>query len=415
MKLLILTQYFWPESFVINDLSKALRRQGHEIVVATGKPNYPAGEVFSGYRADGVQRELFDGDIEVIRVPMRPRKAGGALNLFLNYLSFAWSGAMRFPALLRGYAFDAIVVFAPSPITAAIPAIVLKRRRKVHLAIWIQDLWPESLQGTGYVSNTVALRFVGRLVRWIYGAADTLLVQSLAFTKPVSQYAPIGKIAYYPNSVDASSIEDDGTYVLAPALVQLLDTRFCVVFAGNLGTAQSVETITAAAERLLDAPDVRIVLVGSGSMSQWLAQQVASRGLDNITLVGRVPPGAMAGVYRRASCLLVTLKRQELFAYTVPSKMQAYLAAGRPIIASLAGEGARLVVEAGAGMACEPEDAERLEQCIRAMFAADARTREEMGAAGRRYFFEHFEMNRQAARLVEILGDRMNEARADHV
>ena len=145
-------------------------------------------------RRRGSSERTFDGDVEIIRVPLRPRGDGGAVGLALNYLSFAFSGAWRYPGLLDGREFDAIVVFAMSPITAAIPAIRVKRRVKAHLAIWIQDLWPDSLEGTGYVRNRFLLKLVGLLVRGIYGAADTLLVQSKAFAEPVSQYGAPSKI-----------------------------------------------------------------------------------------------------------------------------------------------------------------------------------------------------------------------------
>ena len=125
MRILVVTQYFWPESFIINQLSQTLIAQGHQVVVLTGKPNYPEGEIYSNYKQTGIQRDWLD-DVEVIRVPLRPRKSGSAKNLFLNYISFIWSGLLRFPFLVKNREFDVIFVFAPSPITSVIPAIFLK-------------------------------------------------------------------------------------------------------------------------------------------------------------------------------------------------------------------------------------------------------------------------------------------------
>ncbi len=201
MRLLVVSQYFWPETFIINDLVSTLRDQGHTVVVATGKPNYPEGAVFPGYEARGAHRETYDSSIEVLRVPMRPRGASRGTDLLRNYLSFAWSGCRRFPGMLADFAPDAILVFAPSPITAALPAIRLKWRTGAHLAIWVQDLWPESLRATGHITHPALLRLVGVMVRGIYAAADTLLVQSRAFAGAAARYAPPQKIVYYPNSI----------------------------------------------------------------------------------------------------------------------------------------------------------------------------------------------------------------------
>lgn len=406
MNVLLLSQYFWPESFIINDLVKTLRDSGHHVVVATGKPNYPEGKVFDGYRADGVQRELFDGDIEVYRVPLRPRGRGG-LNLFLNYLSFVWSGLRWFPSLLKAHRFDAIVVFAVSPITMAIPAIALRRQKQAHLAIWVQDLWPESLAATGYVRSRFVLRMVGWIVRAIYARADTILVQSKAFVAPVSRLALPSKIVYYANSVADAPPEIAGGEGLPPSLVQLLHSYFCVVFTGNIGTAQAVDTLVEAASRFRELADVRLVLVGSGSMLDWVKRRVSELNLENVVTPGRFPAQAMPDIYRDSACLVVSLRDEEIFSYTVPVKVQAYLAAGRPIIASLNGEGARIVSQAKAGLTCAAGDAAALADCVRALRAMSAAERAQMGAAGRQYFLDHYEMRRQATHLVDILEQRI--------
>lgn len=410
MKLLIFSQYFWPESFIINDLAKTLRDQGYRIVVATGKPNYPEGKIYSGYQAKGVQKEIYDGDIEVVRVPLRPRSKSGALNLFLNYLSFIWSGLRFFPALLRGQSFDAILVFGLSPIFLSIPAIPLKWFKKAHLAIWVQDLWPESLKATGFIRNPIILKLVGMVVRFTYFCADTILVQSPAFKAPVARYASSEKIVYYPNSMRLpESSQNEAVSLLPVELLQALKTHFCVVFAGNIGTVQAVETLVNATIHLKDLSDVKVVLVGSGSMLEWVAQKKMELGLNNLVLPGRFPVSAMPELYRHAACLMVSLKDEEIFAYTVPCKIQSYLAAGRPIIAALNGEGARVVAEAGAGLTCAAEDALALAKCVKTLYAMPEAERVQLGMAGKRYFLEHFEMNRQAQNLINILERRVAE------
>jgi len=404
LKILIVSQYFWPETFTVNELARTLKRQGHEITVATGKPNYPDGKIFGGYRALGMQKELYDNDIEVVRVPLFPRGTSGGRQLLLNYVSFVCFGLVLFPYLLRGRSFDVIFVHAASP-NCALPAIPLKWIKGAHLALWVLDLWPDSLSATGFIRSKPILRGIGWLVRFSYWCADTILVQSRAFVAPVERYAERAKVHYFPNS--SGSLEAESKEHRLPAeLVHVLEAHFCAVFAGNIGTAQAVETLVESAAHLADLTDVRIVLVGSGSKLQWVSQAVAERKLPNVVLAGRFPQEAMPELFRHASCLLVTLKNEEVFSYVVPAKVQAYLAAGRPIAAALNGEGARIIGEAGAGLICAAEDSAGLATCLRALYAMPSEERRRMGESGRRYFLEHFEMNRQALHLVRLLEER---------
>lgn len=409
MRILLVSQYFWPESFIINDLTRELVAQGNEVTVLTGKPNYPDGDVFPGYQQAGVSEELFEGNIRVLRVPLRPR-GRGALNLMRNYLSFVVSGLLHFPRLVRSVQVDAILVFGLSPITAAIPAILLRQTRRTHLALWVQDLWPESLAATGYVRNPFLLWLAGLMVRAIYASCDTLLVQSRAFSVPVARFATKCKIVYYPNSMpDVSSVAAENAAKVLPAeLIALLEGKFCAVFAGNIGTAQAVETLVDSAERLRDLPDFRLVLVGSGSRLDWVREECTRRGLDNVVLAGRFPMEVMPAIFARAQALLVTLTNATIFSYTVPSKVQAYMAAGRPLVAALDGEGARIVEEAGAGLTCAAEDGHGLAQRLRELHAMSPQERARMGQAGRRYFLEHFEMRKLARRLTDLLQARIH-------
>ena len=199
MKFLIVTQYFWPETFVINDLAIQLTKFGHSVTVLTGKPNYPEGRIFDGYDSPGIQHEKMPEGVLIHRVPLRPRGPGGAKNLLLNYLSFLFSGLLRFPRLIRGQSYDVIFFFAPSPMTSALTAIPLKYMTKAHFAVWVQDLWPDSLSATGYVSNRAILFLIKQLIRLIYRTADTLLIQSQAFFPAVAPLADKRKIVYFPN------------------------------------------------------------------------------------------------------------------------------------------------------------------------------------------------------------------------
>ena len=230
---------------------------------------------------------------------------------------------------------------------------------------------------------------------------DTLLVQSCAFVEPVAHYADRAKIQYYPNSMDISSPK--AVVPMPSELLELLEQHFCVVFAGNLGTAQALETIVQAAAHLRDDPHIRLVLVGSGSRLAWLKAQQQAHGLDNLVLPGRFPVEAMPQLFERASALLVSLNDEPAFAQTIPSKIQAYLAAGRPIIACMNGEGARVVCEARAGLASPAEQVLPLVANIQRIKEMGDAERITMGQSGKAYFDANFEMERQVEILVKYL------------
>ncbi len=408
MNILLVSQYFWPESFLINDLVRMLKRQGNNITVLTGKPNYPDGEIFDGFAEHGFTHEVFEDGIDLYRLPTRPRKNGGAKNLLLNYLSFAWNGIIDSGKVTKKVgSCDVVFVYMPSPITSVLPAIALKWRMKSHLVVWVQDLWPESIKATGFVKNPFALWLVGLLVRFVYACTDCLLVQSRSFIAPVSRYVDEKKIIYYPNSYLISKKHPSDEVVIPDELLNDISNNFSLVFAGNLGEAQSLHTLIEVASRMSNLPDCRLVLVGSGSRLDWLREQKQKKKLDNLLLPGRFPPEAMPVFFDLADCLLVTLNAEEIFSYTVPSKVQTYLAAGKPIIAAMDGEGARLINEAGAGLTCAAEDVDGLVHNIESLYNMSDSEKAEMGLSGRRYFDENFDMEKQSRRLIDIIQNRI--------
>ena len=397
MRVLVLSQYYWPESFRITEVVASLRRMGYHVTVLTGQPNYPQGEVFDGYSAGGCGVQQHKTGYSICRVPLVPRGRGGGLGLVSNYLSFVLSASLLGPWLLRKQHFDLIFVYAPSPIIQAIPAVWLAFIKRAKLVTWVQDLWPESLEATGFVRNRRVLDMVAVLVRWIYRRCDLLLVQSQAFILPVRAMAGETPVQYHPNP-GQSAFTQAGP-LDPPAL--LLEPGFNVVFAGNLGTVQALGTVLDAAELLRPHADVRVVLVGSGSRSEWLHQEVARRMLGNVQLPGRFPPQSMPGILAQASVLLVSLARSPIMSQTVPSKVQAYLAAGKPIVASLDGEGARVLEESGAGVSCPAEDAAALAEAVLRLRAIPHAELQSMGEAGQIYYKQHFDPAVLATRLAQ--------------
>ena len=394
MRVLILSQYFWPENFRINELALALNNKGLDVKVLTGKPNYPAGSIFSGYRAWGGHIEHLEG-VQVYRVPLMPR-GKGTIRLGLNYLSFILSALLFGPWLLRGQSFDAIFVFAPSPIFQAIPAIWLGWLKRCPVLLWVQDLWPESLSATGYINCPRVLKAIEYIVRMIYQKVDLLLVQSYAFISRVQPLAGTTPIVYYPNSF----LEDKPSSVCPLVKCPGFDCDFPVLFTGNLGTAQAIHVVLEAATLLRGFDEVRFIMVGDGSQREWIMQEAAARGLTNIIFPGPFPIAAMPALMGKAEALLVTLADAEILSLTIPSKVQAYLAAGRPIIACLNGVGADIVMEAGAGVAVPAEDASALAGAISELLDLPKLERSAMGERGRRYFEEHFSHKKLVDELI---------------
>jgi glycosyltransferase involved in cell wall biosynthesis len=396
MKVLVITQYFWPETFRINEVVESLQQAGCSVSVLTGQPNYPEGKIFSGHRAWRAGQEMHQSGCTVFRVPIVPRGRSSAWRLAANYLSFVASASIVGSWLLRRQRFDVIFVYGISPILQAVPGILLRRSKRAVLVTWVQDLWPQSLEVTGFVKSRWLLGRVSSVVRWIYRCNDLLLVQSQAFIPVVQSMAGGTQVRYHPNPGELS-------FNQTPAANHSgvkLEPGFNVVFAGNLGTVQALDTVLDAAELLLEYAQIHIVFVGSGSRGDVLMQEVARRALRNIRFAGRVPPAAMPEILAKASVLLVSLVRSPIMSQTVPSKIQAYLAAGRPVIACMDGEGARVIEEAGAGLSCAAEDATALAQAILRMRAMPDAQLQGMGDAGRRYYRQHFDPDLLAHQLI---------------
>ena len=396
MKVLIFSQYFWPESFRINEVVESLRDVGCEVTVLTGQPNYPQGKTFGGYSALQISHEVHAKGYTIHRVPLIPRGKANAVGLMLNYLSFVLSSALVGPIVLRRQKFDLIFVCGMSPFTQSVSAIWLGKLKKAKVVIWVQDLWPESLEATGFVKNKTLLSAVGWVVSWIYRHCDLLLVQSKGFVSSVDKMAGKTPIKYHPNPGELA-FNHLASSEQAPTV--LLSKGFNIVFAGNLGTVQALDTVLAAAEQLQEHPDIKLVLVGSGSLTTWLEAEIKRRNLQNVSMPGRFPVEAMPSILSQASALLVSLCRDPIINKTIPSKIQVYLAAGKPIIASLEGEGARIVEESGAGLACPAEDATALAQAILKLHALPAKELELMSQKGIKYYQQHFEPTMLAKRL----------------
>lgn len=387
MKILLVTQYFWPENFRINDLAVDLQRKGHRVTVLTGQPNYPSGSFFDGYGLFKKTIEQWHG-IKIIRAPLVPRGKGGGLRLFINYFSFAVFGSL-YGFFRAGRDFDVIFVHEPSPVTVGIPAIVMKRMTGAPILFWVLDIWPESVTAAGAVSHSWIIAPLRQITRWIYSKCDRVLVQSMGFvehTKGMGVHQD--RIRYFP------SWAEELYYPIAPSAENNLDLPegFRIMFAGNIGVAQDFGTILGAAEALKTHQHIKWIIIGSGRMLAWVRNEVHRRGLGHtVYLLGRHPVEKMPTYFAQADALLVSLKKEPIFSLTIPGKIQSYLACGKPVVAMLDGEGARIVREANAGMACPAENIQGLAQTVVSLSQMDKKDLIAMGNNGRAYYEAHFD------------------------
>lgn len=393
---LIVSHHFWPESFRINQVAEDLMAAGAEVTVLTGFPGYPSGSVFPGYSPPKAMIEKHPAGFPIFRVPVVPRGAGNAWRLILNYSSFIVSGAIVGAWLLRKRRFDLVFVYCTTPVIQGYLGMWLRLVKRARLVLWIQDLWPQALSAMGFVKSRFLLRIVDWLVSAMYRGSDLIFGQSRAFVAHIGPRAGRTAVRYFPNPG-----EHDGVPADSPPL--LLEPGFNVIFAGNLGKAQALDMVVEAARLLRDDPEIHIVLVGSGAAAPWIAREIDAHRLDNLKLTGRLPPEAMVGVYAQASALLLTLIDDPIIAQTIPSKLQSYLGSGRPVIAAVNGEAARIVAEAGAGLATPAEDAAALADAVRTLKRMPAAERDAMGAAARRLFEAEYEPTKLARQLLETL------------
>lgn len=409
MRILVVSQYFWPENFRINDLVKEWVQCGHEVTVLTGIPNYPAGKVFDEYLKQPGAFAEFEG-AQVLRVPMLPRGAGG-WRLMLNYLSFVAAACSVGPWRLRHKPVDVIFVFEPSPVTVGIPAVWLGKIKKAPVVFWALDLWPETLAAIGVVRSPRVLGWVGHMVRFIYNRCTLVLGQSRGFLGSIARYCDDRtKIRYFPSW--AEDVFANDTVQPAPEVPEWTE-GFTVVFAGNIGEAQDMPAVLDAAERLKDNVSIRWIIVGDGRKSAWLQSEMVRRGLDKqVLLPGRFPVERMPSFYAHADALLVSLKHDPVFSMTIPAKVQSYLMAGIPLLGMLDGEGAAVIRDAQAGLTCEAGDSGGLATAVLTLAAMPPADRKQLGLNGRKYAQQKFGRTQLMERLELLLSEAVTISKA---
>lgn len=404
MHILVVSQYFWPENFRINDLVGEWQKRGHQVTVLTGIPNYPLGKVFDSYLQKPGVFSNFSG-ANILRVPMLPRGTGN-FRLIINYLSFVIGASLWGPWLLRKIDVDVIFVYEPSPVTVGLPALLFGKIKKVPTVFWVLDLWPETLAAIGALRAPRLLAWVGNLVKFIYNRCTLVLGQSRGFLEGIANYCDDkSKIRYFPNWAEDIFLREN--MQLASEVSEF--KGFTVLFAGNIGDAQDIPTVIDAAERLKKNSNIRWVMVGDGRKTEWLKSEILKRSLESCVLLpGRFSVERMPSFYAHADALLVSLKSNPIFSLTIPGKVQSYLMSGIPLLGMLDGEGAAVIHEANAGLTCRAGDSIGLVNAVLAMAEMTPEERKVLGLNGRKYAQREFDRTHLVSQSEALLNEAVN-------
>lgn len=395
MKLLVICQYYKPEPFRISDICEELVQRGHEVTVVTGVPNYPEGEIYPGYEKGRRREETVNG-VKIYRCFTIPRKSG-ALYRLLNYFSFAFSSTAFVKKIKAsdGAAFDAVFVNQLSPVMMGSAALAYKKKHKVPVLLYCLDLWPESLIAGGIRRGSLIYRIFHKISQRIYRGADRIMITSGMFTGYLQQEFGVAadNVEYLPQYAEG---------IFEPLPFKEKEETVDLMFAGNIGAAQSVHTILEAALLLRDDyPQIRWHIVGSGSDLQRLKDFAKEKRLEQVIFHGRHPLEKMPDFYQMADAMLITMQSDPVISLTLPGKVQSYMAVGKPLIGAIDGETAKVISEAACGFCGKAEDASALAENIKKFVAyADKR---ELGANALKYYNAHFKKEIFLNRLERLL------------
>lgn len=405
-KILFVCQYFYPETFRGNDIAFHLAEEGHDVHVVTGIPNYPKGKFFPGYGLFKKRHEVING-VRVTRLPLVPRGEDNKIMLMLNFFSFFIVGWfwMLFHALWHKY--DLVFCQQLSPVMMSSPAVLYKKMRHVPLYTWVLDLWPESLTAAGGINNKYILGFFNLFVKSEYKNSNKILTSSKSFDQSILKYGDYkDKVIYYPQWSDGASNASGLNFALPEKLQELSSNGdFIVMFAGAVGEAHGMECNMQAALKTKEYKNIKWVIVGDGRRLDWVRSFVKENGIEETVItLGRFPSETMPLFFEKANVMLVSLTDSPLFNMYSPAKIASYMAAERPIIAALNGEGGEVIKAAECGWNVKAGDSDSLAKLVIALSQTDKQELAVKGQKGKAYYDKFFTKDECLKKLDEIMG-----------
>jgi glycosyltransferase involved in cell wall biosynthesis len=402
MKVLLVTQYFYPENFKSNDIAFELKNRGYNVDVLAGIPNYPEGKYYKGYNFFRKRMEIING-VRVFRAFQVPRGANNGVLLAINYLSYAFFASLWAFILSIFQKYDCVVVHQTSPITQGFPAVLVKKIQKIPMYFWVLDIWPDAMTSGGGVTNKSVLTFIDRIVKYMYNNSDKILISSEEFEPLISSKGDYkGKIEYFPNW------SDDLLFLPQYYPIPELPKGFIIMIAGNLGISQNLDAVMQAALELKNEKTIKWVLIGEGSKKGWVDNFIETNLLkETVFTYGKFPLEAIPAFYKNADAMLLTLsgKYSDLQFY-VPARLQSYMAAGRPVLGMIDGAATELIRKANCGYSVKAGDYKTLAKTIREKVLSDLDSFEKLGLNGREYFEKHFQKDICIDHLCEIINEK---------
>jgi len=394
-KILVVSQYFWPESFRVNELVLELKNRGYVVEVLTSTPNYPSGRVFPNYALNPDKYKDYFG-IKVHRVPQISRH-NNKFSLALNYFSFVITSCIYSLLKMRNRDFDLIFGVQLSPIFSMIPAILCKKMLGKPLYIWVLDIWPDSLIGGG-VKSSLFISALKKFCVFIYSCADILFLSSSGFKQKLNQMGvAVPRLVYFPQWIEADYLGEVPLGSSEDAEVRQLISRWedkvIFTFTGNIGEAQDFPSVLEGLKKCSRLKDLVVLVIGGGRYKTELIQSIQAEGLENtVFCLGQYPTRYMTLFYYYSAYLIVPLRDTSVFAYTLPGKVQSYMSSGKPIIGMINGEARRVIDEVGCGYTVASGDhngfAAMLDRCC----SLDVSERQKLGKMGQYYAYENFRL-----------------------
>ena len=394
MKILIVTQYFFPETFRVNTLCEELVKRGHDVLVLTGYPQYPHGKIYDGYGFNvPYEKEWKGARIERIKVMPRGKTP---LGLLLNCLTFVTEGKKWVKKCNEK--FDAVYVFEVSPVTVGLPAVEYKKKFGAPIYFNVQDLWPENVEIVLGIKNKLIINIINKIVDKIYSASDKILCSSNSFVKNIRERGvPKEKITFWPQFCSTPDFSD------AVKPDSFSDNYFNIVFTGNIGEAQGLDLLVDAAAKLKNN-GIRWYIIGEGRDKKRLEKYVKDNCLDNVVFfLGKMSERESNIHTYFADCAYLSFKKNKLFEMTLPAKLQSYMACGVPIIAAAGGESANIIKVANCGFVCQ-QDADILADMI-VNNVINSRELTAMRKNSRTYFYDNFSVDK----VVDQLENEMKQ------
>lgn len=392
MKILFVTQNFWPENFIINDLVVELSKMGYTISVLTGYPNYPSGKIFREYQGKIITKEKF-GDVEVLRVPMFANHSKSKLKRVLSYLSYMLSMSF-FGLIYFTKDFDLIFTYQPGSILVGVTSYLINIRIKAKSVFWIQDLWPEAILAMKIIKPGKLEKLIKLVSNWIYGNNDLLLVQSEGLLSYLNKNRNIPdiKMKFIPNwSMDFSKVGF------------LEKVKFKLLYIGNIGHFQNIETLVEVAKELKDKTEIEFTIIGDGQNYSSVQELILEYHCDNVQLIQKSEYKNLESYLSEADVLYLQLISDPILSLTIPGKLQAYLCYGKPILGAVMGEAARIIQEADCGLIAKPLDIESQKEAILKMKKNNYQERYRLGNNGYKYYKKNFDRTKSIQRVNYIL------------